>query len=90
MPKLVNTDKVAEAIAWLNEYDFVLWHDVMECINKVPEVDAEPIRHGHWILQANGHGMCSTCGIFVNLLNGMTWEYCPNCGAKMDEEREDA
>lgn len=52
-----------------------------------PEVvDAEPVRHGRWILQTNGHGMCSTCGTFVDLLNGMTWEYCPHCGAKMDEE----
>lgn len=42
MPRLFDADKVAEAIAWLDEYDFVIWHDVMECINKVPTVDAEP------------------------------------------------
>ena len=43
MQRLVDADKVAEAIAWLEIYDFALWHDVMECINKVPEVDAEPV-----------------------------------------------
>lgn len=41
--RLIDADKVAEAIAWLNEYDFVIWHDVQECIDKVPTVDAEPV-----------------------------------------------
>ena len=41
--RLISADKVAKAIAWLEIYDFALWHDVMECINKVPEVDAEPV-----------------------------------------------
>lgn len=40
MPKLVDVDKVAEAIDWLNEYDFILWNEIMKCIDKVPEVDA--------------------------------------------------
>lgn len=43
MQRLVDADKVAEAIAWLDEYDFVIWHDVKECIDKVPTVDAEPV-----------------------------------------------
>ena len=43
MPRLIDADKVAEAIAWLEEYDFVIWHDVMECIDKVPTVDAVPL-----------------------------------------------
>ena len=43
MQRLVDADKVAEAIAWLEIYDFALWHDVQECIDKVPEVDAVPV-----------------------------------------------
>ena len=30
--RLVDAGKVAEAIAWLNDYDFVIWHDIMERI----------------------------------------------------------
>ena len=40
MPRLIDADKVAEAIAWLDEYDFVIWHDVQKCVDKVPTVDA--------------------------------------------------
>lgn len=43
MPKLVDANKVANAIAWLNEYDFVLWNKIIKCIDKVPTVDAEPV-----------------------------------------------
>ena len=41
--RLIDADKVAEAIAWLNEYDFILWNKIMKCIDKVPEVDAVPV-----------------------------------------------
>lgn len=41
--RLISADKVAEAIDWLNEYDFVLWNEIMKCIDKVPEVDAVPV-----------------------------------------------
>ncbi len=108
--RLIDADKVAEAIDWLNEYDFVIWHDVMECIDKVPIVDAESIvtkhedigyekgyrdgyaealevtedavRHGHWIGKEDQKWHCSECdGIAPK---GHRYDYCPNCGAKMD------
>lgn len=62
------------------------YNNVLMLLRNLPTVEAEPVRHGRWILQTNGHGTCSTCGTSVDLLNGMTWEYCPKCGAKMDEE----
>ena len=72
MSRLIDADKVAEAIAWLDEYDFVIWHDVQECIDKVPTVDAELVvkcndciyqtecAFNEW-LGRNGNGFCS-CG----------------------------
>ncbi len=92
MPRLIDADKVAEAIDWLNEYDFVLWHDVMECIDKVPTVEDELVRHGHWMCSPNDLvGLCSCCHyrIYGKSYNGhyllVPFNYCPNCGAKMDE-----
>lgn len=78
MPRLIDADKLMQMIP-TEEYNARM------VIANAPTVEAEPIRHGHWILQTNGHGMCSTCSTFVDLLNGMTWEYCPICGAEMDE-----
>lgn len=63
----------------------------------MPTVDAEPVRHGHWIEGNNFHwysNSCSCCGYTRTTdikSNGWNqWKYCPNCGAKMDEVEEDA
>lgn len=54
-----------------------------ELIKKAPTIDAEPVVHGHWI-QKGFDCVCSNCGSF-NGAFGI--KYCPNCGAKMDEEQ---
>lgn len=53
-------------------------------------VDAEPVRHGHWIFNPKDAiemmftvPKCSECGA-ESPIGG---NYCPNCGAKMDEEK---
>ena len=43
MGRLIDADKIAEAIAWLNEYDFIIYRDVMKCINKLPTVEVVSI-----------------------------------------------
>ena len=66
----------------------------------VERVDAVPVRHGRWIIKDNpGTGWyrvtCSECGedvISVAPVIGffpkakVTWDFCPNCGARMDEK----
>ena len=46
-----------------------------------------PVRHGRWVEQEKyTFGTmydCSICGDRI-LDNGHSWNYCPNCGAKMD------
>lgn len=44
---------------------------------------------GQWVFvdKAHEHAYCSECGYGnVDLFNGRPHNYCPNCGAKMDEE----
>ena len=56
-----------------------------------PTVD--PVKHGHWIEVQRIHETdhtaiceCSLCGDTVWVYDGQrAWNYCPNCGAKMDE-----
>lgn len=59
-----------------------------EAIERMPTVEAEPIKHGHWIFNPKDAiemmftlPKCSECG--AESPNG--GNYCPNCGAKMDE-----
>lgn len=58
---------------------------VLRAIAECPTIDAEPIRHGHWMCceYSGGRyiGTCSLCGCERKID-----KYCPNCGAKMDEE----
>ena len=66
--------------------------DVTNSIRNAPTIDAEPVRHGRWLYNSYptvwyGHGeppewVCSECE--ERAYN--TYDYCPNCGAKMDGE----
>lgn len=49
---------------------------------------AEERKHGHWIGKPiAGYSMvrCSVCFAFAN--NIERWNYCPNCGAKMESKK---
>ena len=59
-------------------------------INNAPTVETVPVRHAKWTRENNyGIWKCSECGCKVNRVNplkGNIWNYnyCPNCGARMD------
>ena len=61
----------------------------------IPLYDVAPVRHGRWInLNKDGDSrfMCSCClwKEYVPTCNGepTIWDYCPNCGARMDVGQE--
>ena len=50
-------------------------------------IEVAPVRHGRWIEQQKyTFGVMYDCSICDNRIldNGHSWNYCPNCGAKMD------
>lgn len=53
-------------------------------IAEAPAEDVAPVVHGKWIKQYRGqvNSICSVCGKEVGRLT----DFCPHCGAKMDEE----
>lgn len=51
-----------------------------------PTVD--PVKHGHWIEAKYPLFTCSECGATYQDI-GYGYNFCPNCGAKMDEVRDD-
>lgn len=55
---------------------------VFRAINKQTAADVVPVRHGRWKRYGRNLGECSNCGEIVNI----RYNYCPNCGAKMDFE----
>ncbi len=56
------------------------------CALRRPQAD--PVRRGHWLFesinQPDEYCVCSECGTQVD--SNEAWHYCPNCGAKMEEQ----
>lgn len=47
-------------------------------------------KQGHWIMKPNGYGTCSNCNkCSLDIMGGVHSNFCPNCGAKMDEPPKD-
>ena len=62
--------------------------EVIECVmttlGGVPLADVAPVVHGRWVYGEFDIPHCSECG--NDVMPNMISPYCPNCGAKMDEE----
>ena len=56
-------------------------------IAKAPTIEAEPVKHGRWEWDTEDIYRCTVCYEKVHVKEVMgrpDWDYCPNCGAKMD------
>lgn len=63
-------------------------------LDEVQTVDAEPVRHGKWLCSDDMYetAVCSVCNCdteepyeYVK----KSWNFCQNCGAKMDAKRKE-
>lgn len=53
-------------------------------IDEQPAADVRPERHGEWITRHEGLPFCSECNYNGLGYIAVDFDYCPNCGAKMD------
>lgn len=79
----------------MDEIAKILLKGLIYQTEKMPTVD--PVKHGH-DTQEDGYFHCSECGYGVADVyessmsavyvfeHGKEWNYCPNCGARMDGE----
>lgn len=91
---LKEADKRRDEVNYHDDAEICIGMDaIIEVIEDMDTVDAEPVRHGRWI-----HGWtfmplpkgviwanCSLCDMDYNGPDDKA-NYCPNCGAKMDLE----
>lgn len=71
---------------------------VLEYAENLPSADVSPVVHGRWeamhyeggILDGTNFDKCSVCG-YERIIDDeklkTAFNYCPNCGAKMDLEK---
>ena len=60
-------------------------------ITDLPAADVAPVRHGQWIPAVHVGDCCYRCSECQFLRDAYLIDignYCPNCGAKMDERNE--
>lgn len=66
--------------------------DYIYMIEDMPAADIAPVRHGRWEEASDGDGIvCPFCRTnFCTIIYDTEYfNYCPNCGAKMDEKEND-
>ena len=90
--RLIDADELAKefealAVAGWNTGQPTSWgqayEEASDIVDNAPTIEAEPVRHGKWEY-IGGYGYqhrCSKCFMCA----GYRTNYCPNCGAKMDE-----
>lgn len=98
--RLIDSDALIERLEpykdkyGAEEFPYYMVHEAFIYeMEKEPTVDAVPVRHGKWIYGNEFHwytASCNQCGYKrytdIKATNWNGWKYCPNCGARMDEE----
>ncbi|WP_294407824.1 hypothetical protein [uncultured Ruminococcus sp.] len=65
-----------------------LYHDLCELVDDEPTADVQEIKHGEWQEHSGVH-ICSLCGHAFETEGYLAFfNYCPNCGARMDGDSE--
>ena len=87
--------KVAEKYGLANASALGRHTGLADCIASeiadIPAADVAPVVHGRWVEKEKyTFGIMYDCSLCENRIldNGHPWNYCPNCGAKMDKEEE--
>lgn len=67
-------------------------NEARDALNEAPAADVVEVKHGEWISDdADILFHCSECDTQVSTSwdYESDWDYCPNCGAKMDGKRRE-
>ena len=96
--RLIDADGLKKSVKEFRDdapYSSVRWYvcnvilSMLGDENQTPTIEAAPVRHGRWywkpIDERTSERTCSVCG------QGACddFNYCPNCGAKMDGGKHD-
>lgn len=84
-------EREAAKRAFFKGHEFVYYGtDVYERLDDIPAADVVPVRHGKWEKRMNIDIMiwCSECGWMKHQGDKRNYNYCSNCGARMDGDGE--
>lgn len=92
MPEYIEREAVLLQIDLHGTNKFgMLDEDIREFIKKQPAADVVEVKHGYWETKPNigGHIVMMRCSVCAFQFDNWRhiFDYCPECGAKMDGER---
>lgn len=89
---------VAPEITTIGDYETIgvfTRESIEQIVSKLPAADVAEVRHGRWVDKTDISRAaveqrvdCSVCGQIFWTMSALLFNYCPNCGARMDEEDE--
>lgn len=87
MARYIDADKLVTRPNIGNNSSRTMWMNVERIVNEAPTADVVKVRHGKWIWKELygeiGYMLvCSECEESEGACE--KFDYCPNCGAKMD------
>lgn len=99
MAEYIVKEQALEAILSAIDLTGEQWAQVWNKIKQTPAADVAPVVHAEWIgTWGDGYAdgpdgepvivyeefECSRCGCVHHADGEPTWDYCPECGARMD------
>ena len=91
MSDYIERDAVIEWVeSWLNmdryyhpngKHNNIPITELYALLKQIPTADVVEAKRAHLVI-ANPYGECSACGMLIDIRDG--YNYCPNCGAKMN------
>lgn len=90
MSRYIDADNLTERFTKAENYEpnnKWTFDAILYGIKTEPTVDVAPVTHAHWIDVPQGYLKCSECGKGYLLMSAIN--YCPFCGAKMDEGKNE-
>lgn len=88
--RLIDLENEFQQYKPFHGFEHAMYRKICEveiAIGKTPDADVATVRHGRWIEKEKyTFGIMYDCSLCENRIldSGHPWNYCPNCGAKMD------
>ena len=84
MPRLIDADTLIDIVKKDEPHNAKAERLALRAIDRAPTIDAQIVQHGRWVPEGHGLYSCSECQIIDS--REPKHRYCPECGAKMEEE----
>ena len=85
--RLIDADELMARLRKDPLFGLIEPYGIESVIAAAPTIEAEPVRRGHWTIEdchaATYKYCCSECKAH----HRARYDYCPTCGAKMEEQK---